>query len=80
MLDTNQLRLFSVPGQISCCVAQMFWTFLDTVEMMKRAVFGELRVYHILLLGQGGCGKTHIVQNLVFPIVQFIWPPRGRTR
>ena len=34
-------------------------------------------VYHILLLGQGGSGKTHIVQNLIFPIVHFIWPAEG---
>ena len=23
-------------------------------------------VYHMLLLGQGGSGKTHIVQNIIF--------------
>ena len=34
-------------------------------------------VYHILLLGQGGSGKTHIAQNLIFPIVHFIWPAEG---
>ena len=31
-------------------------------------------VYHMLLLGQGGSGKTHIVQNIIFPVVHFIWP------
>lgn len=35
----------------------------------------ERRVHHLLLLGQGGSGKTHVVQNLVFVAVLFIWPP-----
>ncbi|CAE7263859.1 PIF7 [Symbiodinium sp. CCMP2456] len=35
----------------------------------------ERGVYHVLLLGQGGSGKTHVVQNVIFPIVLFIWPP-----
>ena len=35
----------------------------------------DRRVHHILLLGQGGSGKTHVVQNLVFKAVAFIWPP-----
>ena len=30
---------------------------------------------HILLLGQGGSGKTHVVQKLVFVTVDFVWPP-----
>ena len=34
----------------------------------------ERRLHHILLLGQGGSGKTHVVQNLVFAAVVFIWP------
>ena len=34
----------------------------------------ERRVHHILLLGQGGSGKTHVVQRLVFKAVLFIWP------
>ena len=34
-------------------------------------------VCHILLLGQGGSGKTHVVQNLIFPIAHFIWPAEG---
>ena len=32
------------------------------------------RVHHMLLLGQGGSGKTHVVQKLVFVAVEFIWP------
>ncbi|CAE7258426.1 unnamed protein product [Symbiodinium sp. CCMP2592] len=36
----------------------------------------ERKTYHMLLLGQGGSGKTHMVQKLIFPIVLFIWPPR----
>ena len=32
------------------------------------------KVHHLLLLGQGGSGKTHVVQNLVFKAVRFIWP------
>ena len=35
----------------------------------------ERGVYHMLLLGQGGSGKTHVVVNLIFPEVLFIWPP-----
>ena len=35
----------------------------------------ERRVWHLLLLGQGGSGKTHVVQKLVFQAVKFIWPP-----
>ena len=31
---------------------------------------------HILLLGQGGSGKTHVVQKLVFRATAFICPPR----
>lgn len=31
-------------------------------------------VYHMLLLGQGGSGKTHIVQNIIFPVIHFVWP------
>ena len=33
----------------------------------------ERRVHHILLLGQGGSGKTHVVQNIVFETVQYLW-------
>merc|ERR1712079_821891 len=32
------------------------------------------RVHHMLLLGAGGTGKTHVVQNLVFKAVEYIWP------
>ncbi len=35
----------------------------------------QRNVHHILLLGQGGSGKTHVVQQLVFTAVDFIWPP-----
>ena len=34
-------------------------------------------VYHLLLLGQGGSGKTHIVQNIIFLVMLFIWLPDG---
>ena len=34
----------------------------------------QRKVHHILLLGQGGSGKTHVVQNLVFEAVDYIWP------
>ena len=37
----------------------------------------DRRVHHILLLGQGGFGKTHVMQNLVFDVVGFIWPPKA---
>ena len=40
----------------------------------------ERRVRHMLLLGQGGSGKTHVIQNIVFPAIRFIWPePDGQT-
>ena len=35
----------------------------------------ERKVHHILLLGQGGSGNKHVMQNLVFDAVLFIWPP-----
>ena len=34
----------------------------------------ERRVHHILLLGQGGSGKAHVVQKIAFETVQFLWP------
>ena len=38
----------------------------------------QRRVFHLLLLGQGGSGKTHVVQKLVFKAVEFIWPAVSR--
>jgi hypothetical protein len=40
----------------------------------------ERRVHHLLLLGQGGSGKTHVVQKLVFTAVEYIWPSAGRAQ
>lgn len=52
-----------------------FGTVLNTVYREEQELAPENRsVFHLLLLGQGGSGKTHIVQNLIFPVVQFIWP------
>jgi len=53
-----------------------FADILDTVYEQERSEMPpeERNVYHMLLLGQGGSGKTHIVQNIVFPVVEFIWP------
>ena len=52
-----------------------FAEVLDTMYEQERTLKPERRhVYHMLLLGQGGSGKTHIVQNIVFPVVEFIWP------
>ena len=34
----------------------------------------QRRVHDIHLLGAGGTGKTHVVQNLVFKAVEYIWP------
>ena len=34
----------------------------------------ERRVHHILLLGQGGSGKTHVVQKIMFGAAQYLWP------
>ena len=38
----------------------------------------ERRSHHKLLLGQGGSGKTHVVQNLIFQAVNFIWPAANK--
>ena len=35
----------------------------------------ERKTHHIILLGQGGSGKTHVVQDLFFEAVHYIWPP-----
>ena len=53
-----------------------FGDILDTVWKEEQELPPERRsVYHMLLLGQGGSGKTHVVQNLIFPVAHFIWPP-----
>ena len=53
-----------------------FGDVLDTVWREEQTLPPERRsVYHMLLLGQGGSGKTYIVQNLIFPVVHFLWPP-----
>jgi len=42
----------------------------------------ERRTHHLLLLGAGGTGKTHVVQKLVFKAVEYIWPdesPQSRS-
>jgi hypothetical protein len=60
------------------CFIQRFAEVLDTVYAQENTTAPEKRhVYHMLLLGQGGSGKTHIVQNIVFPVVHFIWPSEG---
>ena len=28
----------------------------------------------MLLLGHGGSGKTHVVQKIIFPVVEYLWP------
>ena len=38
----------------------------------------QRKVHHILLLGQGGSGKTHVVQELVFKAVNHIWPEESK--
>ena len=60
------------------CFIQRFAEVLDTVYAQENTTAPEKRhVYHMLLLGQGGSGKTRIVQNIVFPVVHFIWPSEG---
>ena len=39
----------------------------------------DRKVHHVLLLGAGGSGKTHVVQKLVFKAVQFIWPAASKS-
>ena len=34
----------------------------------------DRKPYHMLLLGAGGTGKTHVVQKLIFKAVEYIWP------
>ena len=34
----------------------------------------QRRTHHMLLLGAGGTGKTHVVQNVVFKTVEYLWP------
>ena len=46
-------------------------------EDLQRAPHDRRPPTHILLLGQGGSGKTHVVQKLVFVAVEFIWPARS---
>ena len=48
-------------------------------EDEREAQPSKRRVHHLLLLGQGGSGKTHVVQKLVFKVVQFIWPKKSDT-
>ena len=56
-----------------------FGDVLDTVYQEEHDLPPEKRsVYHLLLLGQGGSGKTYVVQNLIFPVVHFLWPPEAQ--
>ena len=38
----------------------------------------ERKTHHLLLLGQGGSEKTHVVQKLVFKVVEFLWPAESK--
>ena len=38
----------------------------------------ERQTHHMLLLGQGGSGKTHVVQKLIFKAVDFLWPAKSK--
>ena len=40
----------------------------------------DRKVHHILLLGQGGSGKTHVVQKILFRAVKYIWPAPDKQR
>ena len=57
-----------IAGRVSVEIAFLFALQEQHLPPEKRGV------YHMLLLGQGGSGKTHVVQNLIFPAVLFIWP------
>ena len=46
---------------------------------VQKKPWSEREVTHLLLLGQGGSGKTHAVQKVVFPVVEFLWPCRRLT-
>ena len=41
---------------------------------VQKKPWSERKVTHLLLLGQGGSGKTHVVQKIVFPVVEYLWP------
>ena len=38
----------------------------------------QRHAHHLILIGQGGPEKAHVVQNLVFKAVELIWPPTAR--
>ena len=38
----------------------------------------ERRCFNILLMGQGGSGKTALIQDIVLPSLDFLFPPDGR--
>ena len=44
-------------------------------EEQDNVPWPERKVHHVVLLGQGGSGKTHVVQHIVAKVVDFIWPP-----
>ena len=48
-------------------------------EVQNRCV-AERKVHHFLLLGQGGFGKTHVVQKIIFEAVAYIWPVEDKAK
>ncbi|CAK0887182.1 unnamed protein product [Prorocentrum cordatum] len=47
---------------------------------VQKKPWSERKVTHLLLLGQGGSGKTHVVQKIVFPVVEYLWPSSAQDK
>ena len=49
-------------------------------DEVKNRCAAERKVHHFLLLGQGGSGKTHVVQKIIFEAVAYIWPVEDKAK
>ena len=65
-LTEDQIIFLARFAEICDCV----WDDEDNNVPME-----ERRRYNILLLGQGGTGKTAIVQAILLPVIDFLFPP-----
>ena len=63
-------QVFFLSGFAKAC-NQVWEDERDSVAMDKR------RSFSFLLMGQGGSGKTAIVQEIVLPAMDFIFPPEN---
>ena len=44
-------------------------------DEQERAAWKNRKTFQLLLMGQGGSGKTAIVQEIVLPAIDFLFPP-----